>query len=188
MGSCPDGKDVDHSLWGSSVWKVTLGTFSFDTPCTYSPGPLSLNLCWPLFSAVIVASILIPLSVWAPHTILGCNTRPVGSYFPHEALNLCFLPWECGTLTTGGAALVAKSCPTLETLWTVARQAPLSMGFPRQERWSGLPFPSAGDLLDPRIEPRSPALQADSLSAEPQGEPYSWMTRQLPSLLDSSEF
>ena len=46
---------------------------------------------------------------------------------------------------------------------TVAHQAPLSMGFPRQENWSGLPSPSPGDLPDPGIEPGSPALQADSL-------------------------
>ena len=51
-----------------------------------------------------------------------------------------------------------------ETPWTVAHQAPPSMGFSRQEDyWSGLPFPSPGDLPDPGIEPRSPAWQADSL-------------------------
>jgi len=49
------------------------------------------------------------------------------------------------------------------TPWTVAHQAPLSMGFPRQEYWSGLPFPTPGDLLDPGIKPASPVLQADSL-------------------------
>ena len=53
------------------------------------------------------------------------------------------------------------------TLWTVAHQAPLSMGFSRQEYWSGLPFPSPGDLPDPGIEPRFPALQADPLPSEP---------------------
>ena len=53
------------------------------------------------------------------------------------------------------------------TPWTVIRQAPLSMEFSRQEYWSGLPFPSPGDLPDPGIEPRSPALQADSLPNEP---------------------
>ena len=53
------------------------------------------------------------------------------------------------------------------TPWTVARQAPLSMGFSRQEYWSGLPFPSPGDLPNPEIEPRSPTLQADSLPSEP---------------------
>ena len=48
---------------------------------------------------------------------------------------------------------------------------PLSMGFSRQEYWSGLPFPSPGDLPNPGIEPRSPALQADALSSEPPGKP-----------------
>jgi len=50
-------------------------------------------------------------------------------------------------------------------------EAPLSMEFSRQENWSGLPFPSPGDLPNPRIEPESPALQADSLPTEPPGEP-----------------
>ena len=48
------------------------------------------------------------------------------------------------------------------TPWTAAHQAPLSVEFSRQEHWSGLPFPSPGDLTDPGVEPRSPALQADS--------------------------
>ena len=60
----------------------------------------------------------------------------------------------------------AESCLTLPTPWTVACQALLSMGFSRQEYQSGLPFPSPGDLPDPGIEPRSPALQADSLPTE----------------------
>ena len=53
--------------------------------------------------------------------------------------------------------------------WTVVYQASLSMGFSRQEYWSGLPFPSPGDLPVPGIEPRSPALQADALPSEPPG-------------------
>ena len=57
------------------------------------------------------------------------------------------------------------------TPWTVAYQAPPSVGFSRQEYWSGLPFPSPGDLPNPGIEPRSAALQADSLPAEPQEKP-----------------
>ena len=61
---------------------------------------------------------------------------------------------------------------TSVTPWTGARQAPLSMGFSRQEHWSGLPFPSPGDLPDPGIEPKSPALQADSLPSEPPGKPF----------------
>ena len=55
---------------------------------------------------------------------------------------------------------------------TVAYQAPPSMGFCRQECWSGLPFPSPGDLPDSGIEPGSPALQADALPSEPPGKPY----------------
>ena len=54
--------------------------------------------------------------------------------------------------------LVAQSCLTLTTPWTVACQAPLSIGFSRQEYWSGLPFPPPGNLPDPGIEPASPAL------------------------------
>ena len=65
----------------------------------------------------------------------------------------------------GGDCLVTKSCTTLVTPWTVARQVPLSMGFPRQEYWSGSPFPSAGDLPDPGIKPISPALQVLYLPA-----------------------
>ena len=57
------------------------------------------------------------------------------------------------------------------TPWTVAYQAPPSMGFSRQECWSGLPFPSPGDLPDPGIEPGSPALLADALLSEPPGKP-----------------
>ena len=63
----------------------------------------------------------------------------------------------------GGGGLVVKSCPTLATPWTIALQVPLSVGFSRQEYWSGLPYPSPGDLPDPGIKPRSPALQANSL-------------------------
>ena len=57
------------------------------------------------------------------------------------------------------------------TPWTVAHQAPPSMGFSRQEYWSGLPFPSPGDLPDPGIEQVSPTLQTDSLPTEPTGNP-----------------
>ena len=57
------------------------------------------------------------------------------------------------------------------TPWTVVHQAPPCMGFSRQAYWSGLPFPSPGDLPDPGIERRSPALQADALISEPPRKP-----------------
>ena len=59
---------------------------------------------------------------------------------------------------------------------TVARQAPLSMEFSRQEYWSGLPFPSPGDLPDARTEPGSPTQQPDSLLSEPPGKPLTSIT------------
>ena len=71
------------------------------------------------------------------------------------------------------SGLVTKSCLTLMTPWTVVRQAPLSIGFSRQEYWSGLPFASPGDCPNPGVEPRSPALQADSLPTELPVKPQS---------------
>ena len=71
----------------------------------------------------------------------------------------------------GGGGLVAKSCPTLATPWAIACQAPLSMGFSRQEYWKGLIFPSPGDCPNPGIELGSPALQVDSLPTELQRKP-----------------
>ena len=63
------------------------------------------------------------------------------------------------------------------TPWTVAYQAPPSMGFSRQEYWSGLPFPSPGDLSNPGIEPGSPEFQADALTSEPPGKSHSIIGR-----------
>ena len=87
------------------------------------------------------------------------SLRPHGLYSPWN------FPGQY-TGVGGGGGLITKSCPTLATPWIVARQAPLSMRFSKQEYWSGLPFPSSGDLPIPGIEPRSPALQADSLMTE----------------------
>ena len=75
---------------------------------------------------------------------------------PHATgkLSLCATTREA----SGGGGLVAQSCPTLATPWTEEPGRLQSMGFSRQEYWSGLPFPSAGDLPNPGIEPGSPAL------------------------------
>ena len=67
--------------------------------------------------------------------------------------------------------IATQSCLTLCNPWTVAHQAPVSMEFSRQEYWSGLPFASPGDLPNPGIEPRSPALQAGSSPFELLGRP-----------------
>ena len=73
-----------------------------------------------------------------------------------------------------GGGLVTKSYPTLATPWTIAPQTPLSMGFSRQEYWSGLPSLSPGDLPNPGTEPRSPVLLAVSLPTELQGKPHGY--------------
>ena len=98
-------------------------------------------------------------------------------------------PWGCKELDTteqfsrvgihisfrqGGIQVKVKSLSRVRlfaTPWTVAYQASPSMGFSRQEYWSGLPFPSPGDLPDPGIEPGSPTLEADALTSEPPGKP-----------------
>ena len=67
--------------------------------------------------------------------------------------------------------LVTQLCPAPCDPWTIAHQPPLFTEFSRQEYWSGLPFPSPGDLPDPGIEAGSPALQANSLPSEPPGKP-----------------
>ena len=77
----------------------------------------------------------------------------------------------------GGGGLVPKLRLTLVTPWIIVRQAPLSVGFPRQEYWNRFPIPSPRDLPDPGIEPVSPAIQTVSciaggfFIAEPQGKP-----------------
>ena len=75
------------------------------------------------------------------------------------------------TWLTSCCCLVDNLQPTLMTPWTIAGQAPLSMGFSRQEYWGGLPFPSPGDLPDPGIEPMCPALAGRLFTSEPPGKP-----------------
>ena len=74
-------------------------------------------------------------------------------------------------IAKGGKGKSLSHVRLFATAWTVAYQAPLSIAFSRQEYWSGLPFLSPGDLPDPGIKARSPALQADALTSEPPGKP-----------------
>ena len=90
---------------------------------------------------------------------------------PREPSSQCFVLLTSFQPLVVVGGLVAKSCLTLVIPWTVARQAPLSLGFSRREYWSGLPFPSPEDLPHPGIEPGSPAVQADSSPSEPTGKP-----------------
>ena len=107
---------------------------------------LQKEKCKPIFSKLLITNFSLPY--------LGYKKR---------SFSVVYLWWFGG--------LVAKSCPTLATPWTVTCQPPLPMGFSRQEYCSGLPFPSSGDLPNSGIEPGSPALQADSLPTELWGKP-----------------
>ena len=80
-----------------------------------------------------------------------------------------FLLPNAPSLSKVSESEVAQSCPTLCDPWTIAHQAPPSMGFSRQDYWRGLPYPPSGNLPNPGIKPRSPELQMDSLPLSQQG-------------------
>ena len=94
---------------------------------------------------------------WSTHAV---SLPPFASL--HRTLFSFLLPHLTAQVIACYCCSVAKLCPTLVTPWAVADQAPLSMGFPRQEYWSGLPFPSPRNLPGSGIEPTSSALQSDS--------------------------
>ena len=108
---------------------------------------------------------------------LTCDRWPCGSSEPWAPgkpnITECdpdsntVLAWKAqGPLAAESESEVTQSSPILATPWIIARQASLSITFSRQEYWSGLPFPSPGDLPDSGIKPGSPALQADSFPTE----------------------
>ena len=107
----------------------------------------------------------------------------------------CFTSWKLGSCASKYtvklvkynnkfkmSCVCAQLCPILCDPMDCSCQVSLSMGFPRQECWRGLPFPSPGDLPDPGIEPEIPALQADPLPSEPAVKPYK-RTRKSSSLI-----
>ena len=99
-----------------------------------------------------MTSKVIGLAFWYISNIkLNCTIKELSSYLKVKSLSRVRL---------------------FVTPWTVAYEASPSMGFSRQEYWSGLPFPFPGDLPDPGIEPRSPTLEAEALTSEPPGKPY----------------
>ena len=92
---------------------------------------------------------------------------------------ICIYIYNCHTETNANCkstmcfyCLVAKLCPTLVTPWTVAHQPPLVMGCPRQEYWSGLPFPSPRDIPNPVIEPASPSLAGGFFTTKSPRKPF----------------
>ena len=106
---------------------------------------------------------------------VGLRQRQVdsrGRFLRANAVGSADIRSACSLLPLLSILFKSLSCVRLfATPWTVAYQASPSMGFSRQEYWSGLPFPSPGDHPNPGIEPRSPALEAGALTSEPPGKP-----------------
>ena len=133
------------------------------------PWGLDSGIFTKLFSAGGGFHPTVPLNTlyWEMHTHTHKGSEKSLSFFNMEFESRII--WSC---TSESEKVKVKSLSRVRlfaTPWTITYQAPLSMGFSRQEYWSGLPFPSPGDLPNPAIEPGSPTLQADALPSEPPG-------------------
>ena len=120
---------------------------------------------------------------WASSLVIG-EARRNKLYIILRGIDSIMYPyyWSPGNSNEFISSLFAKSWPTLETPWTVACQAALSLGFFRQEYWSGLLLPSPGDVPNTGIKPGSPALQADSYWLSYKGSPMSFSSVQFSSV------
>ena len=114
-------------------------------------------------------------SVWIDFTWVGHRLSNLQKLFPGPTLGYgAKVPQKCAPwwrIKEERKKVKLSRVRLFATLWTVAHQASPSMGFSRQEYWSGLPFPSPGDLPNPGIEPGSSTLEADALTSEPPGKP-----------------
>ena len=117
-----------------------------------------------------------PSQKHCPYPAIYCHQGTL-IFSPQKSIPL-FYQTSCFR-TTVKREDISLSCVRLfATPWKVAYQAPLSMGFSRQEYWSGLPFPSPEGLPNPGVELKSPALQTDALPSEPPGK-HLWIQEQL---------
>ena len=171
---------VGQSLWARAVGSVSSlvwDTFSKGFGATASGHP-GLETWLGLLDQVLNQTLA--------HGFLG--SEPAGPTFNYpanpcviaqEVFSWSFLKFFLNLIYLYMHAKLFSHVWLFATLWTVARQAPLSMGFPRQEYWSGLPCPPPGDLPNPGTEPLSPAapeLQADSLPLSHRGSPYVYIS------------
>ena len=90
-------------------------------------------------------------------------------------VTLAVVLWPTASIIAAAVVSSLSHAQLLAIPWTVAHQDPLSKGFPRHEHWSGLPFPSPGDLPDPQIEAASPVWQVGSLPLSHLGSPLFWL-------------
>ena len=117
----------------------------------------------------LLAATLCPQPSFFTEHSLSCSS-PRLSLLPQPHYSLIFPETSFPSVANSEVKSLSR-VRLFATPWTVAYQAPPSMGFSRQECWSGLPFLSPGDLPDPGIKPRSPTLQADALPSEPPAKP-----------------
>ena len=120
----------------------------------------------------IYSKVVVHFAVHLKH----CGYIFMHIYFTHNSLYISTCIHSIPVRTCMHEVKSLSRVRLFGTLWTVAHQAPPSMGFSRQEYWSGLPFPSPEDLPDPGIKSRSPKLQAGALTSEPPGKPYTNMS------------
>ena len=126
-------------------------------------GPPSDHLCSPSTSCPVMGALRKRMDHMGKASI-GSKEHSTWTQRENTAAKLL---WTLGKVKVKSLSRVRF----FVTPWTVAHQAPPFLGFSRQEYWSGLPFPSPGDLPNPGIKLRSPALQADALTSEPPGKP-----------------
>ena len=146
----PTGWGSDYSSRPASLTALPLSCFFFN------------NFYWP----VVDLQCWVSFRLWQSESIIHIHmSTQWDSITEYQVEFLCYTVSEW-------VSEVAHCVRLFATPWTVAYQAPPSMGFSRQEYWSGLPFPSPRDLPNPGFKPRCPAFQADALTSEPPGGPY----------------
>ena len=145
---------------------------------TWLPGPQTwlLHQCPGEFLGLRVLKWeLCFLAHWNTSCLLsGPTSRPLPGFSMSQPGNNILISWFGKFYCCWKVKVKVKSLSHVQlfsTPWTVAHQAPPSMGFSKQEYWSELPLPSPGDLPDPGIEPRCPTFQEDALTSEPPGKP-----------------
>ena len=146
-------------------------------------------MIYSLSSFQICRAILLTIVTMLYIISLGLIYFITGKFVPSDPFSPFYLP-PPHTSGNHWSVLCISACMLshfthihlLLTLWTVARQAPLSVEFPRQEYWSGVPFPPPGDLPDPGIEPTSPAFAGRFFSTEPPWKPSLVSIRLVPPL------
>ena len=176
MDCSPPGSSV-HGIFQARVLEWGATAFSQELPATQQMKSTFLNTFQDFY--------------YLYHIIISCLDNPTHTYcmpIIYRSLyqGYCDIKisrgrkgrtnWESSTDTHTLRVLVAQSCLTLCDPVDCSRQAPLSMGFSRQEYWSGFPFPSPGHLPNPGIKPLSPALQANSLLSQAPGKPSTYTT------------